>query len=126
MSGRAVPSWRPAEEAMSTDRILITPIVAMELLYTAIDEVDFALWERRFEALREAPLDRSVVRGALGALRELASGGGLAHRLPLTDALIAAAAAERGVGVLHHDPHFDRLAEVLDFESRWLPERRHG
>jgi len=34
--------------------------------------------------------------------------------------LIAAAAQDASVGVLHYDAHFDRLAEVLDFESRWI------
>jgi len=43
--------------------------------------------------------------------------------VPITDALIAAAATERGVGVLHYDEHFDRLAAVLEFESRWIIER---
>jgi len=43
--------------------------------------------------------------------------------VPITDALIAATAAERGVGVLHYDEHFDRLASVLEFESRWIVQR---
>jgi hypothetical protein len=42
------------------------------------------------------------------------------HRVSVTDALIAAAAAERGVAVLHRDAHFDR-AEVLAFDSVALP-----
>ena len=32
----------------------------------------------------------------------------------------AAAAAERGFGVLHYDEHFDRLASVLGFTSQWV------
>jgi predicted nucleic acid-binding protein len=40
----------------------------------------------------------------------------------LTDALIAAAAAEHGgLAVLHRDAHFDRLAETLAFDSVTLP-----
>jgi predicted nucleic acid-binding protein len=34
--------------------------------------------------------------------------------------LIAAAAQEAGVGVLHYDRHYDRLAKVLNFESVWI------
>ena len=42
--------------------------------------------------------------------------------MPLTDALIAAAAAEHGgVAVLQRDTHFDKLAEVLAFENVKLP-----
>ena len=36
------------------------------------------------------------------------------------DALIAAAAAERGFAVLHYDHHFDKLATVLGFTSQWI------
>jgi predicted nucleic acid-binding protein len=42
--------------------------------------------------------------------------------VPPTDALIAAATAEHGrVALLHRDSHFDRLAEILAFESMRLP-----
>jgi predicted nucleic acid-binding protein len=34
------------------------------------------------------------------------------------DALVAAAAADRGFGVLHYDHHFDGLATVLGFASQ--------
>jgi hypothetical protein len=40
--------------------------------------------------------------------------------LGVPDALVAAAAAERGFGVLHYDQHFDRLASVLGFASQWV------
>jgi predicted nucleic acid-binding protein len=38
----------------------------------------------------------------------------------VSDALIAAAAADRGLGVLHYDQHYDRLATVLGFDSQWV------
>jgi predicted nucleic acid-binding protein len=38
----------------------------------------------------------------------------------IADALIAAAAQENGLGVLHYDRDYDRLAEVPVFESRWI------
>jgi predicted nucleic acid-binding protein len=54
----------------------------------------------------------------MSALGELAERSDGYHRVPLTDALIAAAAAEhRGLAVLHRDAHFDRLAETLAFPS---------
>lgn len=113
-------TWRAAIER---GQIFATPIVSMEILYSTRNTGDFADWERRLSDLREAPLDRNVASDAVAAMRDLAGQGHGAHRVPITDALIAAAAARRGVGVLHHDAHFDRLAEVLDFESVWLPER---
>lgn len=41
-------------------------------------------------------------------------------RVPLADALIAASAQDAGVDVLHYDHHYDRLAQVLNFESVWI------
>lgn len=56
------------------------------------------------------------------ALAELAARNDGYHRVPLTDALIAAAAAEHGgLAVLHRDAHFDRLSETLAFHSVPLP-----
>ncbi|MDQ6775863.1 MAG: hypothetical protein M3071_06520 [Actinomycetota bacterium] len=57
---------------------------------------------------------------ALRALHELAHAGPLHHRVKLPDVLISACAQEAGVGVIHYDRDFDRLAGVLAFESRWL------
>lgn len=116
----AAGAW---SRAMLGGQLWITPVVKLELLYSTRDQTEFSELERRLDDMREAPLDRSVVRTAVGALRELAAIGPLHHRVPITDALIAAAAAERGVGVLHYDEHFERLASVLGFESRWIVER---
>lgn len=73
-------------------------------------------------SLRILRNDRAVADSAAGAIRELAQHSDGYHRVPPTDALIAAAAAEHGgVAVLHRDMHFDRLAEVLAFQSVALP-----
>ena len=72
-------------------------------------------------ALPQAPVTRTVTNAALAAIRELALRGAAgSHRVRVPDALIAAAAAERGFGVLHYDHHFDRLVEVLAFDSQWV------
>lgn len=110
------------QAALTAGQLYITPVVKMELLYSTRSAADFAWWEERLDALPEAPLDRTVVASAVAAMRELADLAPLHHRVPVKDALIAAAAAERGIGVLHCDAHFDRLAEVLNVESRWLLE----
>jgi hypothetical protein len=41
----------------------------------------------------------------------------ISRGLPAAGYLIAAAAAERGFGVLHLDAHYDTLASVLGFAS---------
>lgn len=111
------PLWKTA---LLADQVLITPIVRMELLYSTRDATEFMRWEERLAALSEAPLDHEVADLAVTAMRDLAGLGPLHHRVPVKDILIAAAAARRGVGVLHYDGDFDRLAAVLDFESRWV------
>ena len=94
------------------------------MLYSARDGDDIEWWRTRFAELREAPLNMSAIRAARSAMSELAQAGPLHHRVPVTDLLIAVAAADRGVGVLHCDHHFDRLADLLAFESRWLLRER--
>jgi hypothetical protein len=36
--------------------------------------------------------------------------------------MIAAAAAERGFAIPHHDHHFDPLCQALGIESVWIAE----
>ena len=94
----------------------------MEILYSARTASEYAALERELDALRVLRNDRAVADAAMTAYRELAERGHGYHRVPLTDALIAAAAAEHGgIAVLHRDAHFDRLAEDLAFQSTALP-----
>jgi predicted nucleic acid-binding protein len=108
--------------AVREERFWITPIVRMEVLYSARTSVEYVGLELELDALRILRNDRAVADAAMSALGELAERGDGYHRVPLTDALIAAAAAEHGgLAVVHRDVHFDRLAEVLAFESVALP-----
>ena len=101
------------ETALEEDLFVCCPAAALEILGGARDEREFELLGDALGALPQAPLTASVCRSALGACRELGAG----RRIPSADYLIAAAAAERGFGVLHADKHFELLAEVLSFES---------
>ena len=106
------------EAAVKRDQLVSCPAAALEILYSARDEREFVLLDRTLSTLLQAPITASVCQAAVGAARELKGN----RRLPATDYLIAAAAAERGFGVLHADSHFDLLATVLEFESVRLPE----
>jgi len=111
-------AWKRSAEA---DDLVICPVVTLELLYQAPDRERVERTASACAALRQAPITRSVTDAAVMAIRELAAKGSVGgHRVRIPDALIAAAAAERGFGVLHYDHHFDRLAEVLSFDSRWI------
>lgn len=81
---------------------------------------EFDEWQERLDALHIVDLSRPITAAALGALRDLAHRAPMRHRLPFQDALIAAAAQDRGWGVLHYDHDFDRLADVLDFANCWI------
>jgi predicted nucleic acid-binding protein len=112
------PAWRRAAHA---GELVGCPVVTLELLFDAPDAASVERVATACVAMRQAPVTRSATDAAILALRELAAqGSDGAHRVPVPDALVAAAAAERGFGVLHYDRHFDRLAEVLAFHSQWV------
>lgn len=93
--------------------LVACPVVALELLGGARDESEFAALDRGFSELRQAPVTAAVCAAAISASRAL----GRSRRLPAAEYLIAAAAAERGFGVLHEDHHFEILSGVLGFVS---------
>lgn len=101
------------EATVSAGLLASCPVAALEILAAAGDETEFTLVEGALAALPQAPVSAAVGQAALAACREL----GARRRIPAVDYLIAAAAAERGFGVLHADKHFELLAGVLGFES---------
>jgi len=105
-----LPEWEAAVEA---DLLVSCPVATLEILTATRNEREFALVEETLAALPQAPVTASACQAALGAARKL----GARRRIPAADYLIAAAAAERGFGVLHADKHFELLAPVLGFES---------
>jgi predicted nucleic acid-binding protein len=108
------PAVRPRWQATLRAELLAScPVVALELLATTRDEAEYTKLSAALDALPQAPVTASACRAALAASRELRG----SRRLPAADYLIAAAAAERGFGVLHQDRHFDTLATVLGFPS---------
>jgi predicted nucleic acid-binding protein len=98
--------------------LVVCPVVALELLASAPDEEAFRDLDGTLAALPGAPITRSAGAAAISASRDLRG----ERRLPAADYLIAAAAAERGAGVLHYDHHFDTLCRVLGIESIWVAE----
>lgn len=111
-------------DALRNRQLATCPVVRLELLYSTRSGSDFDHWTASLDLLRDIPVTRSVTDLAERAFGELAHRHPLYHRsVRLPDLLIAACAADAGTGVLHYDEDFDRLAEVLAFESRWLAPR---
>jgi len=113
---KVLPRWGVTRDA---GRLAVCPVVVLELLAAARNEEAFGDLDRTLGALVQAPVTRAACERALGASRELAG----ERRLPAADYLIAAAAAERGFGVLHYDRHFDPLCRVLGIESVLIAQR---
>jgi predicted nucleic acid-binding protein len=82
-------------EAMLARRMLITPIMQMEVLYSARTASEYADVEAQLSALRMLRNDRAAADAAMSAIRDLAERGDGYHRVPVSDALIAAVAAAR-------------------------------
>lgn len=93
--GSRLPS-ELVEEAIVDDRLWITPIVRMEILYSARSTTEYIAFETELDGFRILRNDRAVTDAATSALGEPAQRSDGYHRVPLTDALIAAAAAEHG------------------------------
>jgi predicted nucleic acid-binding protein len=111
-----LPRW---QATLAAALLTVCPVVALELLASARDEQAFRDLDQALAALAQAPITRAACDRALGASRELAGD----RRLPAADYLIAAAAAERGLSVLHCDRHFEPLCRVLGIESVLIAPR---
>lgn len=111
--------WIRAVEGGSLYR---SPILEFEVLYSARNAREYEELREELAALRPLELTAEIVEAALRAQEELAQRAPAFQRLPHQDYLVAAAAAANGLGVLHYDRDFDRIAEhsSLVFESAWL------
>lgn len=97
--------------------------VRYELMVDARGSEGIAAVERTLEGLREIPVDRTVQRAVLATMRELAAAGSHgAHRYPLTDFAVAAAAQNAGIGIVHFDQHLERLGDHLGIEAHWIAD----
>jgi predicted nucleic acid-binding protein len=97
--------------------------VRYELMVDARGPEGIAAVERTLEGLREIPVDRVVQHAVLSTMRELAASGSHgAHRYPLTDLAVAAAAQAAAIGILHFDQHLERLGGHLEIDAHWISE----
>jgi predicted nucleic acid-binding protein len=106
--------------ALANDQIAVCSVTKLEILYSARTHQELEEWDTLLSVVRNVPVTATVSAAALTAMRELAARSDGYHRVSLPDYLIAAAAQDAGVGVLHYDHDFDRVAEVMNFESRWI------
>ena len=100
--------------------LFVCPIGELEQLYSARSARDYdALKEDLHAAFEIVPPPPDIFARALRLQQDLAHHHGMWHRAPIPDLLIAETALHHGMGVVHVDGDFDRIAEV-----RPLPVRR--
>jgi predicted nucleic acid-binding protein len=92
----------------------------LEAGYSARSGADHEQAVDRLRTLPSVSIDAEVEATARKAQHELARVGH--HRLSPIDVMIAACAHEAGMGILHYDRDYDRIAEhtSLRFESVWV------
>ena len=103
--------------------LFICPVSELEQLYSARSAQDYDALKADLHASFEvvvAPAD--LLERALRLQRDLAHHHGMWHRTPIPDLLIAETALHHGLGVVHIDGDFDRIAEVRPLVVRRLTE----
>ena len=101
--------------------LYICPVGELEQRYSARSaaEYDELAVELR-SAFPRAEVPPDVFDRALDLQRDLAHHHGMWHRTAIPDLLIAETALHHGLGVVHVDRDYERIAEVRPLQSRRL------
>ena len=103
------------EALLREGQVLLPFLVLLETYYITLQERSEAVADRRYALLKQLPatflwsVDEPTL---LTAARFKAR-----HRLSLADALIAAFAVQQGAILVHKDPEFEALAELVRQEA---------
>jgi len=100
---------RSVEGLLADHRVAINPVIRVELLTGAKNEVQYSRMEDAFEGLHLLEMTDAVWRRAEKVRFQLGKAGQL---IPLPDVLIACSALVHHCSVLHVDRHFDRIAHA--------------
>jgi len=102
-------------------QICICPIGELEYLYSARSAGDYdrlkAQLRDNVELVAPPP---DIFERARALQRDLAHHHGMWHRISIPDLIIAETALHHGLGVLHVDRDYDRIAEVRPLVARRL------
>jgi predicted nucleic acid-binding protein len=110
-----------AELELLAGHLQVCQIGLLEQLYSTRSAADYDVVERNLRAgypIVDAPSD--ILERALRLQRDLAHHHGMWHRTSIPDLLIAETALYHGLGVVHVDADFDRIAEVRPLRVRRL------
>lgn len=114
------PLW---SSGLAHDRLYSRGPFVLEALYSSrnLEEMG-SLFEELIEALSYVETTERTWRLAYEAALAMATVAPQFHRRPMVDYLVAAAAHEHGLGVLHYDHDYDHILQhtTLDYVSRWI------
>ena len=101
--------------------VYLCPVGELEQLYSARSARDYdALKADLHESFNVVVPPVDIFDRALGLQRDLAHHHGMWHRAPIPDLLIAETALHHGLGVVHVDRDYERIAEVRPLRIRRL------
>jgi predicted nucleic acid-binding protein len=101
--------------------LFICPVGELEQLYSARSSRDYdELKDDMRDSFGVVTAPPDLLDRALALQQDLAHHHGMWHRTPIPDLLIAETALHHGLGVLHVDRDFDRIAEVRPLTVRRL------
>jgi predicted nucleic acid-binding protein len=99
----------------------LCPVGELEQLYSARSAFDYdALKTELHEGFEIVSAPPDIFGRALALQRDLAHHHGMWHRTAIPDLLIAETALHHGLGVIHVDGDFERIAEVRPLTVRRL------
>ncbi len=102
-------------------RLWICPVGELEQLYSARSAAEYdTLADELRASLPKAATPPDIFDRALALQRDLAHHHGLWHRTAIPDLLIAETALHHGLGVVHVDRDYERIAEVRLLTARRL------
>jgi predicted nucleic acid-binding protein len=115
---------RAFDEALVDGEVATCDMVRLELLHSTRNVGEFRALRAELAVLPDCPVGTEQWQRALEVYEQLAAHGGMHHRaVRHPDLLIAAAAEAAGLGVLHYDEDYDRIAAITGQEVRWLAPR---
>jgi predicted nucleic acid-binding protein len=110
--------------AVEAGDIAACDMVALELLHSGRTPTEFAAIEMGLAALPRAEMGTAVWGRACEVFRDLGAGPGMPQRsVKHADLLIAAAAEQAGMTILHYDADYDVIAGVTGQPTRWVAPR---
>jgi predicted nucleic acid-binding protein len=114
-------TWFNREAA--SGRVLVCDLVIVELIRLAPNSQRAEDVAERLAAFASVPMPGSLWQRVRGLQRDLAAAG--THRgIPPADLLIAAAALEADVELLHYDRDYEAIGAISALRQRWLV--KHG